>query len=136
MGNDVGLCTLNANHGHCSFCYHLKEQGIGKEGSCTVRMDPKHSSATVAAEAEAVSISAVYFMLSLLKTLKDASRKGRQARLSALSSKLVMNMSTRPNMATTVDRNAMEIDIDPALFISLVSCIQSNATFLDLAQHA
>lgn len=44
----------------------------------TVRMLPKHSSATVLACAEPVSISAVYFMLRRLKTWKEASRKGRQ----------------------------------------------------------
>jgi hypothetical protein len=88
----------------------------------TVRMEPKHSSATVAADAEAVSISAVYFMLSLLNIRNDTRRKGRHAKLNALRSGLVMNMSTTPNVATTNDRSAIEMDTVPALFISLVSC--------------
>ena len=88
----------------------------------TVRMEPKHSSATVAACAEAVSISAVYFMLSLLNMRKETSRNGRHASVSADNSGDVMNMRTSPKLATTDDRSAIEIEIVPALFMSLVSC--------------
>lgn len=96
-------------------------------------MEPKHSSATVAACAEAVSISAVYFMLSLLKIRKETRRNGRHASVSADSSGDVMNIRTRPKMATTVDRNAIDMEIVPALFMSLVSWYSTaNVKELDL----
>ena len=92
------------------------------EYSLTVRMDPKHSSATVLASALAVSCSAVYFLFTMANHRKDSSRIGRIASVNAVSSTDVINMSTKPKMATTTLRSATLMLEVPALFIRRVSC--------------
>ena len=52
---------------------------------------------------------------------KDTSRNGRHASVRADSSGDVINIRTRPKLATTDDRSAIDMEIVPALFMSLVS---------------
>jgi len=96
-------------------------------------MEPKHSSATVLASALAVSCSAVYFLFTMANQRKDNSRTGKMASVRAVSNTEVMNISTRPKMATTMLRSATLMLEVPALFIRRVSC--STGPKLDMQKH-
>ena len=86
------------------------------------------------------SISAVYLRLTMAKVRNASSKMGRIAKVRPVRIAEVINMSTRPKMATTMLLKA-ELMLDvPALFMSLVSCnmtqCQAMQSWLNLVADA
>lgn len=109
---------------------HLVLHGSYAVPRLTVRIEPKHSSATMLASALELSCSEVYFRLTMAKVRNASSRTGRMASVSPVRMAEVMNISTKPKMATTMLLSAELILDVPALFISLVSCMQFHTRAL------